>query len=70
MKYENIQALQNALVGKVIMSVESHGGLVGLTFTLMDREAKTCQKLDVCTYDDGQKHPADEFYVALNGQEL
>ena len=71
MKYSNLDTLRKALVGKTIIDVEAHGGHgMVLTFTAIDREAKDFQKVDVCTYDDGQKHPIDEFYVALNDQEL
>jgi len=72
MKYENVVSLRRALIGKTIVDVEAHGGH-GMVLTITatsDREPGVAKIIDICTYDDGNKHGVDEFYVALNGEEL
>jgi len=66
MKYENIARLKTALIGSTITEVEAHGGH-GMVLTITTNQG---QRVDICTYDDGREHDVDEFYVALNGEEL
>jgi hypothetical protein len=65
-KSNNIQKLENELVGKTITAVRGKGGH-GLILTITMSDGTW---LDVATYDDGEKRPVDEFYIGLNGEEL
>lgn len=65
MKYENINKLRQAIVGKTVVSVETQG-CHGMVLALIFDDRTT---LDICTYDDGKRHD-DEFCVVLNKGEL
>jgi len=70
MKYENVDSLRKELIGKRITIVEvnvAHGMVLTIALQDINRETTT---LDIATYDDGVPHDVDDFYVALNGQEL
>ena len=69
MKYEKVEQLKKALVGKTINDVVAYSRH-GLVLTLVVDSIYGAQTVDICTYDDGKEHDVDEFYVALNGQEL
>lgn len=76
MKYQNLELLQQNLVGKKLDRIEYHGahGMV-LTFVFKDVDDPPIRgdekKMSVCTYDANKdKHTSDEFYVDLNGVEL
>jgi hypothetical protein len=69
MKDKNLKKLKTALVGKTISDVISRGGH-GMVLTLVIDTIYGARTVDICTYDDGEKHDVDEFYVALDGQEL
>jgi hypothetical protein len=73
MKKSNVHKLRKALLGKTIMSVETHGGH-GMVLTITACQPHSSkefpQRIDICTYEDGKEHYGDEFYVGLNGEEL
>jgi hypothetical protein len=66
MKWENRKQLRDILVGKSIVDVVYHNmhGLV-VDVVLDDNTI-----ISFCTYDDGEKHDVDEFYIGVDGVEL
>lgn len=66
MKAENRKRLRDTLLNRTITDVEFSGSHGLVIHIVLDNE----KRLSVCTYDDGKVRDVDDFYVAIDQDEL